>query len=146
MGWGVGWGVKTYTFLQAGRIGQGGEIGVWMGPRIRTLGRNPPHERSRGTQTTFRWASSKAHLLGNPDSCHFHPRFIPFSSGISLKIQIHAIFTPDSCHFHTASARGSGFMPFSSGITQHLRDRLHFLHFLHFRYSALSCGIVAARR
>ena len=69
-----GLGVKTYTFLQAGRIGQGGEIGVWMGPRIRTLGRNPPHERSRGTQTTFRcgcvvqptpkgWASSKAGLV-----------------------------------------------------------------------------------
>ena len=137
---------RTYTSLQADGKDLGGEIAIGMGPQIRGLGRNPPHERSRGTQppngcgcvvqpTPKGWASSKAHLLGDPDSCHFHPRFMPFSSGISLKIQIHAIFTrdschfcpassgtktrsaPDSCHFHPASARESAFVPFSSGIS-----------------------------
>ena len=47
---GVGWGVKTYTFLQADGKGRDGRIGIGMGPQIRALGRNPPHERSRGTQ------------------------------------------------------------------------------------------------
>ena len=139
-------GSQNLHIFAGGWKGPGRRHRIGMGPRILGLGPESTlraagghnHRRSRCgcvvQPTPKGWASSKAHLLGDPDSCHFHPRFMPFSSGISLKTQIHAIFTrdschfhpassgiktrfaPDSCHFHQVSARESAFMPFSSGI------------------------------
>ena len=51
---GVGWGVKTYTFLQADGKGRGGAISVRMGPRIQGLGRDPPPRAKPGDTTTQR--------------------------------------------------------------------------------------------
>ena len=102
-----GWGVKTYTSLQADGKGQDVGIGSGWDRGFWGLGRNPPSAQPEDTTTGEAGAVVWSSL---PQRGGRHPR------RIYLVIQIHAIFTRDSCHFHPAYPGRPRFMPFSPEI------------------------------